>query len=202
MSENISATAAVSRFIKVHPSAVGYLIPLVGALEKSPVLVRACPDGLVKMTDDAVDPMVLQDIDKSIEIRLFDKKTELRWMSIQGSSGGDYVTWDAAAAEKRNLHCLPRCSRKLLWGHVDAVRGTDWVRLSDARVGSFWAPITVGSPPQNLKKKKKWYVAFRTQEYLAQDEHGNWYVADERYLGIEALPAHAVEIKLNDKVEE
>ena len=230
MNTEMRASEAVAEFLAEHKEAVGYLLPSVGSREVRPVMVRAVNGQLYKKTDDA-GAEVVADIDESMEIRLFDECVELSWTSVQGSGVGRRVVRDEATAIARHLFPIetrpgePKRSRKLLWGQISAPLDAGWARLSDARVGSFWAPITVGEAPGRTTTEaheagclyflkaaevdasdphgdEPWYVAFQTQEYLAEDEHGNHFVADERYLGIEALPECRLTVPTIAKGEE
>jgi len=224
MNDLTTASAAVTQFIKEHEDAVGYLIPAVGASETRPVLVRVVDGNLAKMTDCAAglcshnapdqiwqsQPVEVTDCgtgpktvgtSQLIEIRLFDQEAELHWLSVQGSGKGTSAIRDKTTATKQDFLPLGKPTRQLLWGQISDTSVADWVRLSDARIGSFWAPITQGKPPNPLGDQT-WFAAFQSQEYLQQDSHGNWFVADQRYLGIAALPQSKVELRLRHEGEE
>jgi len=224
MNDLAMASAAVTQFIKDHEDAVGYLIPAVGAPETRPVLVRVNEGNLVMMTDCAAGCCTHKAPDRTwqsqpveatdcgtgpitvetsqlIEIRLFDQGAELRWLSVQGTGKGTSAIREKTAAEQPDLTPLDKPSRQLLWGQISNTSVEGWVRVSDARIGSFWAPITQGKPPNPLGDQT-WFAAFQTQEYLDKDKHGNWFVADERYLGIAALPQSKVELRLMRRGEE
>ena len=177
---DITATQAVAHFRVDHPAAVGYLIPQVGGPQVRPVLVRLDKDRLVTRIDSEV--VTVEGLDESWEVRLFDDSEEMHWMSRQGTGTGRCVVRSDAAAKALHQKPLTEPSRTLLWGQISEVPGDGWVRLSDARIGSFWAPVTAGQAPA-----LGGYVAFLVREYLSHDEYNNYFIADERYYAITAL---------------
>lgn len=110
------------------------------------------------------------------ELRAFDGVRELRWWNVTGGRGRYFVL------DSRTLPNGWRAGeryQRLLWG---SVRRSDpeWTELFTARVGSLHLPVggavTAGST-----------IRLETQEYMAEDEHGNVSVVDEQLIGFTVM---------------
>lgn len=124
---------------------------------------------------------------QAYEARLFHPDWEVRWLR-QGRAGRLAVLWDRAEAARPDLgdpgsedwkdirDNLPQ--KYLLWGKpVEEKDG--WVKLTNARIGTLWAPIA--KTPSSNKAR----AVLKTREYLQTLNHGNVCVVEERLLGLD-----------------
>lgn len=105
------------------------------------------------------------------EIRCFTPESELRWWQEE-EEAGRYCCVDVDS-ERTDVWS----DRWLLWGTVEAdamdvESSTVWVRLAEARIGSFWVPVAGGHGA---------HVAVEVATVAARHTHGNAAVIDERF---------------------
>ena len=134
------------------------------------------------------------------EVRVFHPAWEIRWLrrepagraallwdsSTQGSvaetdmSAFDDWSSQPAITLRRVLH-----RQYLLWGEPAGEPDLDgWVRLTSARLGTQWAPLT---PPEAGQDR----VVLNAREYLAQLDHGNVAAIEERISHLSWAPPAA-----------
>jgi CRISPR-associated protein (TIGR03984 family) len=151
---------------------------------------RRCSLGLVRADGVVVEARAEADLREPYEARGFSARGELRWTHDGGGFGrAVYLSDDAVpdalraafgedvplAYEKRLEHGY------VLWGQgtgEDAAEG--WSVLSTARIGRILVPCDVPARAG---------VRLAGREYLACDDHGSAYVAEERLVGLEVVPA-------------
>lgn len=125
------------------------------------------------------------------DLRAFNARAELRWLSEAGARGGSaaIVAPEAlslpqgwADAPEDLLPDDPDLKRHyVLWGRgaPDGNEPAGWSRLTEARVGALWVPLA-GVPKDGM-------VRLAAIEHLAEEPgHGNVYVLEERLVGLEA----------------
>jgi|GEM_PF-1927857 len=130
------------------------------------------------------------------ELRAFNARAELRWLSEPGARGGRaaIVTVEPLAlpdgwtdaphpilAAEADRPPVDLRRHYVLWGRgaPDGNEPAGWSRLAEARVGALWVPLA-GVPKDGM-------VRLAAVEHLAEDDaHGTVYVLDERLTGLEA----------------
>ena len=171
MSGGDQAREAVAQFVAKHPVAVGWVYTPFEAF-----WVRANPTGPVRCdpANGAETPVNGATWSAVFEVRLFDSATELRWRLDQRTGDGVKAEWSDGEAPE-GLQPVPQeQTHQLLWGCVASVAESEWVKLADARIGSFWVP-----PVESAQEGDR--VSIGTVEYMSVDEHGNAAVADQRF---------------------
>ena len=127
------------------------------------------------------------------EARAFTQNSETRWLrdpeDDEGHGRGVLLSEDrgllsdAPGAEPiapvNALDTIDAAS--LLWGAATTVDsfGPGWTVLSDPRIGSLAVPLDADQGQR---------VHLLSREYIASDEQGNCYVAEERYLELAVAP--------------
>jgi CRISPR-associated protein (TIGR03984 family) len=115
------------------------------------------------------------DLTGVFELRAFDRHRELRWWHTGNGLGETRELTDdsmglGGARPSRSYG-------RLLWGKVTAAeRG--WATLSEPRIGTVRIPVSGPVPAGG-------HAWLNAVEYVAEDEHGNVAVIDERLTGVE-----------------
>ncbi|NJP97984.1 hypothetical protein HCN51_52650 [Nonomuraea sp. FMUSA5-5] len=115
------------------------------------------------------------------EARVFTPRAELRWMETEGHAvvlteeeGILPPSFSEHLPPMQAVATLP--ARYLVWGHASSPR-PGWVTLRSREVGA----ITLPSPRSATDR-----VRLTAREYVVADtDHGNAYVAEERLVGFE-----------------
>ena len=163
----------------------GYAIGFVYAPSKAYFIARR---GRGWEGPDGCDP----GFDDCFELRVFNRDTEVRWVSDGPGSGVVWVVSDGEVldaeilgdgAVRRPKRLDPpdgagRPSGALLWGAVSSSSAPGWVTLTESRVGSLTVPCE-----GNCAEGER--LRFVEVEYVGEDEYGNSSVSDVRYVGIE-----------------
>ena len=123
----------------------------------------------------------IDDLRDVFEARVFTPDAELRWLHEADQKGravfltedenllpADFDPVPALAA----IETLP--TQYLLWGEPASASG-QWTTLSAGRIGPRDVPIRATGGR----------VRLAAREYVAVDEHGNAYIAEERLIGLE-----------------
>ena len=121
------------------------------------------------------------------EARLFSSKGEVRWLArergkgkavflseedLDGFKGTDLAAVEAVAKLENSY---------VLWGTaVGETADGNWSRLEEYRMGSLAVPLSGLAPRER--------VAIRSREYVACDDDGNAYVAEELLVRLEVIP--------------
>ncbi|MCP2337971.1 type III-D CRISPR-associated protein Csx19 [Actinomadura rupiterrae] len=122
------------------------------------------------------------------EARVFDERTELRWLGGPDDPGRTVVLTEDPAAlpaafpDAGRLEAVgTETGGYLLWGRV--VEASDgWTTLTTERIGTLRIPGEFGRGDR---------VALTTREYIAREpDHGNAYIAEERLLSFEVSAPH------------
>ncbi|GLW98926.1 CRISPR-associated protein Csx19 [Microtetraspora sp. NBRC 16547] len=125
------------------------------------------------------------DLSAVYEARVFTSEAELRWVEpgyavlltederLLPESFGERVEPLAALATTD--------TRYLVWGAVTA-NGSGWATLVSSRVGSLAVPSASAGEGERVRLAAREYV-------VADPEHGNAYVAEERLIGFEPYAA-------------
>lgn len=149
-------------------------------------------------------------LERCYEARLFDGARELRWLrsptddadrgtavisaesaahlppTVAPSEPGAHARWTALTPINSVIEPLERTY--LLWGTTRARPG-EWVATAEARVGALLVHRdALGSVPVAAGER----LALIAREYVAEDEHGNAYVAEERLVRF-AVAEHAIQ---------
>jgi CRISPR-associated protein (TIGR03984 family) len=165
---------AAACFVKANPTAIGWVLTPFKA-----VWVAARADGRLRWRgpageEDVPDALLTE----AFEARLFTPQVEWRWVFDQRVGKGKICRIPDGDG---NLEDAPFVApKRLLWGQVAEVE-QGWVRLADARVGSFWVPFAGAEKGDRL--------ALKVVEYVAIDPlHHNVSVVDERFTMIATVP--------------
>jgi CRISPR-associated protein (TIGR03984 family) len=125
------------------------------------------------------------DLTGVFEARAFDGRRELRWLHVAAGRGRAVVLGEDDADLPGGFERLAPIEavelieqRYLLWGEAVGGAPPGWTTLSTARIGSLTVPVSA-SPGQRVRLRAREYV-------VAEPQHGNAYVAEERLLGLEA----------------
>lgn len=117
------------------------------------------------------------------EARAFSTAGELRWYSTPGA--GSRAVWlsehegvPTGFAADSPLTVEPHEHQYVLWGETDASDVPGWQALTTAQLGTLWAPLESASGQ----------IALKAVEYWQEFAHGNVAVAEERLVGLAALP--------------
>lgn len=127
------------------------------------------------------------DLSTVYEARIFTEDAELRWVE---AGYAVLLTEDARLLPERFADPVEPlrsvdtgCARYLVWGEAGAP-APGWARFASSRVGALSVPMA--APPAAGR------VRLVAREYMVADEaHGNAYVAEERLLGFEPYTAGA-----------
>lgn len=124
---------------------------------------------------------------EAYEARLFHPDWEVRWLR-EGRTGRVAVLWDRVDAAPPDLGDPGSENRKdirdslgqqyLLWGRPVEEKG-GWTKLTNARIGTLWAPIAKAVPSDKAR------AVLRSREYLQTLAHGNVCVVEERLVGLD-----------------
>lgn len=145
------------------------------------LVAHLATDGVIRgSSGKVVDPAV------AYEARIFHDQAELRWLNDptgQGEHRMAILSERPLGTEYRRLDKILSALKQtyLLWGTLVKSSGEaqlGWSRLAEARIGAIHVPVA-GVP-------EKGRVLLHTVEYLAEYEHGNVAVIDERLLRLEA----------------
>lgn len=118
-------------------------------------------------TDSGIRPFAPDD---AFEIRAFDGTSEFRWWHEEGGRGRAVtIQW---AGEQDHLAAAD--SEWLLWGKTIGSVENGWIRLGEARVGSFWIPSPSPKAPRSSAQVK---LVART--FTDHDDHGNTTIVEE-----------------------
>lgn len=128
------------------------------------------------------------DLSPVFEVRVFNERAELRWLSIPGSKGKAVLISETELGKKfaddtGELSYLKAAEQTyLLWGEplnkVKQAAPANWSILSAARIGTMPVPIAPGSNNQTI-------VELRSREYLGEIEpYGNVAVQEERLMNL------------------
>lgn len=128
------------------------------------------------------------DISSLFEVRVFNATAELRWLNDPGPERGHravvlteqdradvLVGWERCT-QPAIIETLPQTY--LLWGEgTGRSMANGWSELATARIGAL--PVPIG----DVGKKQQ--VLLHSLEYVAEAEHGNAFVLDERLVKLE-----------------
>ncbi|WP_267618126.1 type III-D CRISPR-associated protein Csx19 [Gordonia bronchialis] len=129
-------------------------------------------DSIGTMSDE-----VLVDFAGVYELCVFTSTDEVRWVQTLGGRGTAYARSEGVTGPGPRAFGEPR--EHLLWGQVIQQNGSPsgWVATASARIGTVYVPladdVAIGDR-----------VAIRAQEYSDEDDQGNVYVADSRYIAV------------------
>jgi len=130
----------------------------------------------------------LVDLADVFEARLFNEALELRWLNDPRGAGrhkaailceselekAHGAAWPCQAIDV--VEILPQ--RYLVWGEgTGRPCAPGWSELATARIGALFVPVAAVARNERVRVK--------SLEYLAEGEHGNVYVHDERLLKLE-----------------
>ena len=137
------------------------------------------------------------------EARVFNETAELRWLNRENGKGAVVVLCeddslkffdvnpealkttveeDGELKEKELVGTVKQTY--LIWGQSAGASEHGWTRSAEARIGSFFVPLS-GVTAEDLKQSEKPRAQFTVVEYLGAYEDGNVAVAEERLLNIE-----------------
>lgn len=110
------------------------------------------------------------------ELRAFSLTAEVRWTHEADGLGAAVLVEGLAGGG--NAESGSAYQRKL-WGR-GARDDSGWVGLREPRIGTLWVP----APSDGPKPPGEGALVLLAREARVQDQHGNWSVSDERWLGL------------------
>jgi CRISPR-associated protein (TIGR03984 family) len=146
---------------------------------------------LMSSSGSPIDP------DDVFEARCFSLNGELRWLHEQDGRGPAVYVSEADLDEAGRqvfetrldpLECEVLEQTYVLFGKgaPDESLAPGWSRAAEARVGAIDVPLAGVAEGE--------HVGLRFREYIGpqpEDEHGNWVVLEERFLGLEIARGEA-----------
>lgn len=128
---------------------------------------------------------IIHDLSDVFEARIFTEDNELRWLNRNSGNGKAVLLSESEQSinnftllEADTYDVLPQ--QYLLWGKKATNQPTNWLSLSEARIGKLEVPIN-----HSLKNEERVYL--KSCEYIAKaDCYGNYMIAEERLVKLEA----------------
>lgn len=135
------------------------------------------------------------------EARMFSDNTELRWLNRDGGSGDAALltetqpalndSWKNRADLNQDVVSAGTIKHSyLLWGESVLPPRNGWIKMATPRIGGYYSPFAMDVSHEYEPTKLR--LQLNAIEYLSQEpEHGNVFVAEERWLNISIARAES-----------